>query len=339
MKGDLSAARKPTQEKIIDEAWLEMVETILIKEEGLEYVLKHGVPPDPSKNPELEATITREEVSQWRERVREDMRALQFLQFALPESLFRKTIWAPSAKILWDYLYEVAVHRVAESVGDFTFGEDTWRISSSNSNHMTPYAKFFTTYESRLSRVEFTSGGCTLSKGVGDVTFMTKDGEKTIKNVLYVPEIKGNALSVSQMARNGFKVEMDGERCTIWDRTTGKVFGDTTREERGFCLRLVASSAKDHVAEHFVDRTKQAKVKFTSGDGTTTTYVAEGIGNVTFLTKEGAQTIENVLYIPGIKGNALSVSQLKNSGFGVAFDEEKTRCTIWNQTTYWEEFW
>jgi len=38
-----------------------------------------------------------------------------------------------------------------------------------------------------------------MAKGIGDIIIMTKDGNKTIKNVLYVPGITGNALSVVQM--------------------------------------------------------------------------------------------------------------------------------------------
>ncbi|XP_019092655.1 PREDICTED: uncharacterized protein LOC104748382 [Camelina sativa] len=190
---------------------------------------------NPSKFP-IAATIQAEELRNWRELATEDMKALQILQSALPDSVFRETLLAASsAKDLWRLLNQVPDHVAEHFVGDFGLHDEIWLISSINSNHMTPYQRFFTD----------------------------------------------------------------------------------------------------------LDRSRKAKVKFTSGDGTTTTttYMAEGIGDVIFLTKEGAQTIKNVLYVPGIKGNALSVSQLEKSGFGVAFDEEEKRCTIWNQTTYWEEFW
>ncbi|CAD5323692.1 unnamed protein product [Arabidopsis thaliana] len=209
-----------------------------------ERTLANGIPPDPSKNPKLAATIQAEDVSKWREFVRKDMEALEILQFSLPDSVFRKTLSAVSAKDLWDLLNEVPDH-VAECFSKYTFHENIWLISSTNSNHMTPHVKFFTTLDrSRKCKVKFISGDksettVAMVEGIGDVTFITNEGNKTIKNVLYVPGIEGNALSVSQLKRNGFEVSMERRTgCFVWDRTTGKMFGKNMWEKRGFCLRF-----------------------------------------------------------------------------------------------------
>ncbi|KAL9829512.1 hypothetical protein AtNW77_Chr3g0179831 [Arabidopsis thaliana] len=206
--------------------------------------LANGIPPDPSKNPKLAATIQAEDVSKWREFVRKDMEALEILQFSLPDSVFRKTLSAVSAKDLWDLLNEVPDH-VAECFSKYTFHENIWLISSTNSNHMTPHVKFFTTLDrSRKCKVKFISGDksettVAMVEGIGDVTFITNEGNKTIKNVLHVPGIEGNALSVSQLKRNGFEVSMERRTgCFVWDRTTGKMFGKNMWEKRGFCLRF-----------------------------------------------------------------------------------------------------
>lgn len=239
MEGVLSAARRPTLKDVVAddlniEVWSVMMKTTLT-EKGLWIVVENGVPPDPSKIPELVATIQAEELSKWRELVRKDMKAFQILQSALPDSVFRKTLSAASAKDLWDLLTE----HVAECFSNFTFHENIWLISSTNSNHMTPYEKYFTTLDrSWKAKVKFISGdSTTMAEGIGDVTFVTKEGEKTIKNVLYVPGIKGNALSVSQMERSGFQVAMENKRCTIWDQTTGKILSNNMWEKRGYCLR------------------------------------------------------------------------------------------------------
>ncbi|OAP06925.1 hypothetical protein AXX17_AT3G22400 [Arabidopsis thaliana] len=243
MKGDWSATTKPNLQDIISddlnmEVWSAMLK-IILTEEGLWDVVANGVPPDPSKIPKLAATIQAEELCKWRELAREDMKALQILQSSLTDSVFRKTLSATSAKDLWDMLNEVPDHVAECLVDDSPVYEDSWRISCSNSNHITSHEKFFTTLDrSRKARIRFTNGSTTMAEGTGDVTIMTQEGKKTIKNVLYAPGLVGNALSVSQMLRSGLEARMDRERCTIWDRTAGKSFAETKMGERGFHLRL-----------------------------------------------------------------------------------------------------
>lgn len=259
MKGNWSAARRPNLQDIISddlniEVWSAMMKTTLT-EKGLWDVVANEIPPDPSKIPELAAKIQAEELCNWRELAREDMKALQILQSSLTDSVFRMTLSAASAKDLWDMLNEVPDH-VVECFVDYNSPvyENVWKISSTNSNHITSYEKFFTTLDrSRKAMVRFTNGDTTMAEGIGYVTIMTQEGKKTIKNVLYVPGVVGNALSVSQMLRSGFEVRMDRERCTIWDRRAGNYFGETMLGERGFCLRL------DVIEGHFQSK----KRKFT----------------------------------------------------------------------------
>ncbi|XP_010509588.1 PREDICTED: uncharacterized protein LOC104785981 [Camelina sativa] len=228
------------------EVWLAVMKTTLT-EKGLWDVVANGIPPNPSKIPKLAATIQAEELRHWRELATEDMKALQILQSALPDSVFRETLLAASsAKDLWRLLNQVPDHVAEHFVGDFGLHDEIWLISSINSNHMTPYQRFFTDLDrTRKAKVKFTSGDGTttttttyMAEGIGDVIFLTEEGVQTIENVLYVPGIKGNALSVSQLKKSGFGVAFDEEkRCTIWNQTTGKNFGKTMWENRGYCLR------------------------------------------------------------------------------------------------------
>lgn len=145
---------------------------------------------------------------------------------SIEDSVFREALSAASAKDLWDMLNQVPDHVAECFVGGFTGHWNIWLISSINSNHMTPHERFFTSLDrSKTAKVKFTSGDKTImAEGIGDVTFITKEGNQTIKNVLYVPGIEGNALSVSQMEKSGFGVAFDEKRCTIWNQKTGKCF-------------------------------------------------------------------------------------------------------------------
>ena len=44
------------------------------------------------------------------------------------------------------------------------------------------------------------------AKGKGIIGVSTRRGTKTITNVLYIPELDQNLLSVAQMLRNGYKL-------------------------------------------------------------------------------------------------------------------------------------
>ena len=56
------------------------------------------------------------------------------------------------------------------------------------------------------------------------------------------------------------------------------------------------------------------------------TLEAEGIGNVMIMRKDGKRTvISNVLYIPGMKSNFLSIGQLVEKNFKVSIKDKMMR--------------
>lgn len=222
-----------------------MMKTTLT-EKGLWDVVQNGVPPDPSKKPALEASLQDEELCRWRELVRKDMKALQILQSGLTDSVSKMTLSASSAKDLWEMLEQVPLHywyAVCSRELRSTYDETMWMIYSNNitSNHMTPHDKYFTTLDrTRRARVRFLDGSSRMALGTGDVRILTKEGHQiTIKDVLLVPGILTNGLSVGQLSRSGFDVEMGREFCTIRDNNLCTMFGETRIDnERGLFLRL-----------------------------------------------------------------------------------------------------
>ncbi|CAH2053165.1 unnamed protein product [Thlaspi arvense] len=85
------------------ETWAPIAKKRLM-ENGVWDVVENGVSPDPTKIPELAATIKAEDLARWRNRVIKEMKALKILQSSLTESAFRKTISVASSKDLWDLL-------------------------------------------------------------------------------------------------------------------------------------------------------------------------------------------------------------------------------------------
>ncbi|KFK39413.1 hypothetical protein AALP_AA3G241600 [Arabis alpina] len=85
------------------EVWAPRVKTRLV-ENGVWDVVQNGVSPDPTKVPELAATIKVLDLAQWRNCAIKDMKALKIIQSSLSDSAFRKSLSIASAKDLWDLL-------------------------------------------------------------------------------------------------------------------------------------------------------------------------------------------------------------------------------------------
>lgn len=81
-------------------------------------------------------------------------------------------------------------------------------------------------------------GKVIMAEGKGDVRIVMKGVRKMIiKNLLFVPRLNRNVLSVAQMTSRGYTVIMGAGECIIKDET-GIVFDRAIWEERGIGLRL-----------------------------------------------------------------------------------------------------
>lgn len=91
------------------------------------------------------------------------------------------------------------------TLGDLTYDEDIWMVYGNATIHMTPYEKYFTTLDRTYrAKVGLADGRALMVEGRGDVKVMMKEGKKkTINNVLFVPELNRNVLSVSQLESRG----------------------------------------------------------------------------------------------------------------------------------------
>jgi hypothetical protein len=98
--------------------------------------------------------------------------------------------------------------------------KDLWFVDSGASAHMCGNMKFFKTFVSRNVPVHLADGNAIQSTGIGSGYLNTIDSsgkEITIevKDVLFVPNLKGSLLSVQQLVKKGFEVCFSGEICEI----------------------------------------------------------------------------------------------------------------------------
>lgn len=97
----------------------------------------------------------------------------------------------------------------------------SWVIDSGATAHMTSDRAFFHSLRTSVdTKVTLADGNKTKVDGLGDGVIFGEDGrggrvEITLKNVLFVPELDGGLISVSQLAAKGFVVVFGASDCTI----------------------------------------------------------------------------------------------------------------------------
>eukprot|EP01018_Ginkgo_biloba_P037147 Gb_15820 [translate_table: standard] len=99
--------------------------------------------------------------------------------------------------------------------------EQSWYIDSGCSTHMTYNAKLFKEIKEDTEENKVVSGDNNTQevKGKGVVSIKTETGEtKNISDVLLVPGLKMNLLSVGQMMEQDYKLEFDNGECLIKDK-------------------------------------------------------------------------------------------------------------------------
>ena len=102
---------------------------------------------------------------------------------------------------------------------------EKWLIDSGCTNHMTFDRDLFKDLDTSInSKVRIGNGEYIAVKGKGTVAIKSLSGTKILKDVLYVPEINQNLLSVGQMLERGFRVFFEDNKCLIKDTTGEELF-------------------------------------------------------------------------------------------------------------------
>ncbi|RVX15286.1 Retrovirus-related Pol polyprotein from transposon TNT 1-94 [Vitis vinifera] len=93
---------------------------------------------------------------------------------------------------------------------------NTWLIDSGCTSHMTKYLSIFTSIDRSVQpKVKLGNGEVVQAKGKWTIAISTKRGTKIVTNVLYIPDLDQNLLSVAQMLRNGYAVSFKENFCFI----------------------------------------------------------------------------------------------------------------------------
>ncbi|KAE9004316.1 hypothetical protein PR003_g17224 [Phytophthora rubi] len=111
-----------------------------------------------------------------------------------------------------------------------------WLIDSGATAHMTPHRNDLFEYKDLDSKIEVTiaDGEKIRVVGTGSVRLTGIDG-KSIKmiNVLYIPVLDRQLLSVSRLAEHGTSVEFQKKSCTIWNKSKAIASGKNVGKAYG----------------------------------------------------------------------------------------------------------
>lgn len=122
-----------------------------------------------------------------------------------------------------------SVKRLKESVLSVNSSEsiasnNVWILDSGASSHMCSNVKFFSEIESREQVVTLASGDFVVAKGMGVIKVKFNTRDIVLKDVLYVPSLRGHFLSVSKIIERGYFVQFDKKKSTVKSRNSETIF-------------------------------------------------------------------------------------------------------------------
>nr|GEU52681.1 ribonuclease H-like domain, reverse transcriptase, RNA-dependent DNA polymerase [Tanacetum cinerariifolium] len=115
-----------------------------------------------------------------------------------------------------------------------------WYLDNGTSNHMTRTKSHFRDIdESVTGRVRFGDGSYVQIKGRGSILLGCKNNEqKIVSDIYYIPNLKSNILSLGQLTEIGYKIIMDGNKLTLYDKNKKLLIKVERSKNRLYSIRL-----------------------------------------------------------------------------------------------------
>lgn len=124
---------------------------------------------------------------------------------------------------------------------------NSWLIDSGCTHHMSFNATLFKELdESYSSKVKVGNGNIMEVKGRGTIAIPTRSGIKLIQNVLYVPDLSQNLLSVGQMLEKGYSLQFKNNICTIYNGQEAEVLSIKMKKK---IFAMNWNEAEPHVSD------------------------------------------------------------------------------------------
>ncbi|KAL4348534.1 hypothetical protein GQ457_17G002770 [Hibiscus cannabinus] len=130
--------------------------------------------------------------------------------------------------------------------------KDKWLIDSGCTSYMTNDSSIFSKLDSSTKfPVRMGNGAVVKSTGKGTIVVQIKKGTRYINDVLLVPDLNENLLSVAQMVRNDYSLVFENNHCTIMDPEKNEI-ANVPMENKSFALKWDSAAEGAH-ATHSSD--------------------------------------------------------------------------------------
>ncbi|GAU36409.1 hypothetical protein TSUD_38770 [Trifolium subterraneum] len=129
-------------------------------------------------------------------------------------------------------------------VSDDQSHTDYWFLDTGCSNHMTSHKEWLIDINpSKKSKIRFADDRTLQVEGMGKMVITRDDGKNVImEDVLYVPGIKSNLLSIGQLIQKGFEVKMKNNSLSLFDTNHKLILKTPLTKNRTFQINM--STAK-----------------------------------------------------------------------------------------------
>ena len=127
----------------------------------------------------------------------------------------------------------------------------TWLLDSGATSHMTNRRDWFSSFTDRTGEITIGDGSTIPIRGSGTISiFHTSLDMRYFSNVLYVPDLSFNLLSVSSLTKQGASVEFLADRVTIRDNASGTSLASSQQDGGLYKFMALVSHTVDDALWH-----------------------------------------------------------------------------------------
>ncbi|XP_050877269.1 uncharacterized protein LOC127081022 [Lathyrus oleraceus] len=123
---------------------------------------------------------------------------------------------------------------------------DWWYMDTGWSNHLIGNKQCMVNFDSRKrTKIICADDKCLNTEGMGNVKVRVKNGKTVlIKDVLYVPSMKSNLMSVGQIIEKGFSVTMKDNLLKLYDSDQKLIMQSEQRNNKIFKVNMETCETK-----------------------------------------------------------------------------------------------
>ncbi|XP_028189031.1 uncharacterized protein LOC114375447 [Glycine soja] len=115
-----------------------------------------------------------------------------------------------------------------------------WYLDTGCSNHMIGHREWFVNIDDKVkSKIKFADNSSVIAEGIRKVMIQRKDGQHSfINDVLYVPNMKNNLLSLGQLLEKGYSMQMKYSQMKMFDSNRRLILKSPLSRNRTFKIGI-----------------------------------------------------------------------------------------------------